>query len=57
MGKYDELHIDVIGAGGRGGGVGGVSAQTHKPEEGVRIVAGADIVPEALKKERVTSAA
>jgi len=53
MGKYDELHIDVIGAGGRGGGV----AQTHKPEEGVRIVAGADIVPEALKKERVTSAA
>ena len=46
MSQYDELHIGVIGAGGRGW----LASCAHKPEEGVRLVAGADIVPAALEK-------
>ena len=42
----DELRIGVIGAGGRGG----LAAHAHKPETGVRLVAGADIVPETRVK-------
>jgi len=45
-----ELLIGVIGAGGRGS----LARYAHKPEEGVRVVAGADITDEALAqvKER-----
>ncbi len=39
-----ELRIGVIGAGGRGG----LAAYAHKPEAGVRLVAGADPNPRAL---------
>jgi predicted dehydrogenase len=50
MAAKSELRIGVIGAGGRGG----LARYAHKPEEGVRIVAGADITDEALAqvKER-----
>ena len=50
MATTDELRIGVIGAGGRGG----LARQAHKPDQGVRVVAGADVRPEALKqfKER-----
>ena len=39
-----ELRIGVIGAGGRGG----LAHGAHKPEEGARLVAGADIVDATL---------
>ncbi len=39
-----ELRIGVIGVGGRGA----LAAHAHKPEEGARLVAGADIKPAAL---------
>ena len=42
----NELKIGVIGAGGRGE----LADHAHKPETGVRLVAGADIVPEARTK-------
>ena len=41
-----EIKIGVIGVGGRGG----LANMAHKPEEGFRIVAGADVKPEALQK-------
>jgi predicted dehydrogenase len=43
-----ELRIGVIGAGGRGH----LARHAHHPENGVRLVAGADPVPEALKNFR-----
>ncbi len=45
MGK-PELRIGVIGAGGRGG----LAATAHRPEEGVRLVAGADLDTKALEQ-------
>ena len=39
-----ELKIGVIGAGGRGV----IAREAHHPEQGVRIVAGADPLPKAL---------
>ena len=46
-----EIKIGVIGVGGRGG----LADAAHKPEDGFRIVAGADIKSEALTafKERI----
>ena len=44
MAVLDPLQIGVIGAGGRGG----LAHNAHKPDEGVRLVAGADVRPEAL---------
>jgi predicted dehydrogenase len=41
-----ELRIGVIGAGGRGG----LAQYAHHPEEGVRVVAGADVNPAALDR-------
>jgi predicted dehydrogenase len=41
-----ELRIGVIGAGGRGG----LAGYAHRPEEGVRLVAGADVAPAALDR-------
>ncbi len=46
MAKRKELKIGVIGAGGRGG----LAGYAHKPEEGVRLVAGADVDAGALKR-------
>ncbi len=43
MGR-DELRIGVIGVGGRGG----LATAAHAPDEGVRVVAGADVRDEAL---------
>jgi predicted dehydrogenase len=43
-----ELRIGVIGAGGRGG----LAHYAHRPEEGVRLVAGADVVDAALERFR-----
>ena len=40
----DELRIGVIGAGGRGG----LARLAHSPDDGVRVVAGVDVRPEAL---------
>ena len=48
MSSSDELRIGVIGAGGRGG----LAWYAHKPEQGVRVVAGVDIRPEALERFR-----
>jgi len=45
-----ELRIGVIGAGGRGG----LARHAHKPEEGVRLTAGADIDEKALKNFQET---
>lgn len=42
------LRIGVIGAGGRGG----LACHAHQPENGVRLVAGCDIRPEALNQFR-----
>ena len=39
-----ELRIGVIGAGGRGS----LAGHAHNPDDGVRLVAGADVRPEAL---------
>jgi len=39
MAAKDELGIGVIGAGGRGG----LAIEAHRPDEGVRVVAGADV--------------
>ncbi len=39
-----ELNIGVIGCCGRGG----ISYGTHRPEEGIRLIAGADIYPDKL---------
>ena len=44
MSQKDDLHIGVIGAGGRGS----LAGHAHKPEQGVRLVAGADIDRDAL---------
>ena len=44
--RAKELRIGVIGAGGRGG----LAGFAHRPEEGVRLVAGADVVPAALTR-------
>lgn len=44
IGSSSELRIGVIGVGGRGG----LAAYAHRPKEGVRIVAGADISERAL---------
>ena len=41
-----ELRIGVIGAGGRGG----LAGHAHKPDEGVRLVAGADTDEAALAR-------
>ena len=41
-----ELRIGVIGAGSRGW----LAAHAHQPEQGVRVVAGADIVPAVLRQ-------
>ena len=46
--KKPELHIGVIGAGGRGA----LAQYAHKPEEGVRVVAGADVSAAAFDKFR-----
>jgi len=46
MAEKKELLIGVIGAGGRGN----LAGYAHNPEEGVRLVAGADIVPAALER-------
>jgi predicted dehydrogenase len=46
MAGKQELRIGVIGVGGRGS----LARNAHKPEEGVRVVAGADIDPAALKQ-------
>ena len=40
-----ELKIGVIGVGGRGS----LAAHAHQPQDGVRLVAGADIDPKALE--------
>jgi len=48
MSSSGELRIGVIGAGGRGG----LAGLAHKPDQGVRLVAGVDIRPEALKDFR-----
>jgi predicted dehydrogenase len=40
----NELRIGVIGAGGRGG----LAGHAHSPEQGVRLVAGADVDENAL---------
>ena len=44
----NELLIGVIGAGGRGG----VAHYAHNPQDGVRLVAGADTDPAALERFR-----
>jgi len=44
MPPTDELRIGVIGAGGRGN----LARLAHHPDDGVRVVAGADVRPEAL---------
>jgi len=44
----DELRIGVIGSGGRGS----LAAHAHRPAEGVRLVAGADVVPAAREAFR-----
>jgi len=46
--KKCELRIGVIGAGGRGG----LAAYAHRPREGVRVVAGADVNPKAFVEFR-----
>lgn len=43
-----DLLVGVIGAGGRGG----LAGHAHRPEEGVRLVAGADTDENALKRFR-----
>jgi predicted dehydrogenase len=43
-----ELRIGVIGAGGRGS----LAAYAHRPQEGARLVAGCDVVPQALERFR-----
>ena len=46
MSTPQELKIGVIGAGGRGG----LAHLAHRPEEGFRLVAGADVNPLALQR-------
>ncbi|MGD0113612.1 MAG: Gfo/Idh/MocA family oxidoreductase, partial [Armatimonadota bacterium] len=48
MTARDELRIGVIGAGGRGG----LAWYAHRPEEGVRVVAGADVVEDVFPRFR-----
>jgi predicted dehydrogenase len=43
MDRKKEIRLGVIGAGGRGG----LAAHAHRPEAGIRIVAGADVQPAA----------
>jgi len=43
-----DLNIGVIGVGGRGG----LAHQAHRPEEGVRLTAGADILKDPLESFR-----
>jgi predicted dehydrogenase len=53
--KNDSLRIGLIGTFGRGK----LAWSAHKPEEGVEIIAGADVVPESLDifREKVNPAA
>jgi len=44
--KTKELRIGVIGVAGRGG----LAQHAHKPEQGVKLVAGADVVPKFLQE-------
>ena len=46
MASAKELRIGVIGAGGRGG----LARHAHKPDQGVRLVAGCDVVPAVLER-------
>jgi predicted dehydrogenase len=46
MKANSELRIGIIGAGGRGG----IGRYAHKPEQGVRVVAGADVNPKAFER-------
>jgi len=46
--KANELRIGVIGVGGRGG----LACSAHKPDEGVKVVAGVDPNPKAFEKFR-----
>ena len=46
MKKSQEIRLGVIGAGGRGA----LAQHAHKPEQGVRLVAGADLNEAALRK-------
>ena len=41
-----ELRIGVIGAGGRGG----LAGYAHRPDDGVRLIAGCDTRPDALRQ-------
>ncbi len=50
MAATHELRIGVIGAGGRGG----LAGYAHRPDEGVRLVAGCDTRPEALAEFKET---
>jgi len=46
MADKKELRLGVIGAGGRGA----LADHAHKPDEGVRLVAGADLVDKTLEE-------
>ena len=48
MNRNCELRIGVIGAGGRGW----LAAYAHQPENGVRVVAGADVLDDVLARFR-----
>ncbi len=48
MSTSHDLRIGVIGAGGRGG----LASLAHQPENGVRLVAGCDIMDDTLAKFR-----
>ncbi len=48
MATGQELRIGVIGAGGRGS----LAAYAHRPEQGVTVVAGADVNPKGLERFR-----
>ena len=44
----EDLHIGVIGSGGRGG----LARNAHKPGEGARVAACCDVVPQTLENNR-----
>ncbi len=46
MASTKELRLGVIGAGGRGA----LAAYAHRPEDGVRLIAGCDVNPTALEQ-------
>jgi predicted dehydrogenase len=48
MSESRSIRIGVIGTGGRGY----LAANAHRPEEGIRVVAGADIDPQELERFR-----